>query len=100
MIDITGQQLQQALQKSEALYLLDVREPIEYHIFNIGGVNIPLGKLLLTIQQNNLTIGLHQTIVVICQRGLRSQTAKTILQHAGYTNVKNLLGGLIQLQKH
>jgi len=39
---INAAELNQRLQKGEVLNLLDVREVIEYHTFNIGGVNIPL----------------------------------------------------------
>ncbi len=44
-MDITAEELKQRLNDGENLHLLDVREELEYHTFNIGGLNIPLGKL-------------------------------------------------------
>lgn len=85
------------IQNGEELNLIDVREEIEYHTYNIGGKNIPLS----TLNQNlsNLNYNKTDEIIVICKVGLRSQTAQNILQQHGYQNVKNLTGGLIALQK-
>ncbi|RRN77641.1 rhodanese-like domain-containing protein [Pseudoxanthomonas sp. SGD-10] len=80
-------------------FLLDVREELEFHTFNIGGVNIPLGKIQKLIDEDELDIPDHKTIIVICQRGIRSKTAKTILLQNGYPNVRNLIGGLQKLQR-
>jgi adenylyltransferase/sulfurtransferase len=79
------------------LNLIDVRETMEYHTYNIGGQNIPLSKL----EQGINELGYNKTdeIIVICKVGLRSETAQTILQQNGYQDVKNLAGGLIALQK-
>jgi adenylyltransferase/sulfurtransferase len=79
--------------------VLDVREKLEYHTFNIGGLNIPLGRLPQLIEDNELEIDTDIYIVVVCQRGLRSKTAKLILQNAGYKNVSNLIGGINMLQR-
>lgn len=38
-------------------------------------------------------------LVVVCQRGLRSETARHILVGNGYFNVKNLPGGLLAWRK-
>ncbi|ASU33969.1 rhodanese [Mucilaginibacter xinganensis] len=85
------------MQKGESLNLLDVREPVEYHTYNIGGKNVPLSRLNDTINQ----LGYNKTdeIIVICKVGLRSETARTILVDKGYQRVRNLTGGLIGLQK-
>lgn len=85
------------LQSGENLNLLDVREEIEYHTHNIGGMNIPLS----VFQQNISQSGYNKTdeIIVICQAGLRSQTAQSLLVQSGYQNVKNLTGGLIALHR-
>jgi hypothetical protein len=48
---IEGNELFTRLQKSEKLNLLDVREEIEYHTYNIGGINIPLSKFHENIDQ-------------------------------------------------
>jgi adenylyltransferase/sulfurtransferase len=79
--------------------ILDVREKLEYYTFNIGGLNIPLGKLPQLLADEDLELDVEKHIVVVCQRGLRSKTAKVILQNAGYKNVSNLLGGINMLQR-
>jgi len=85
------------LDKGECLNLLDVREEMEYHTFNIGGKNLPLSSFQQNIHQ--LSYNKTDEIIVICKVGLRSETAQNILLQNGYKNVKNLTGGLIALQK-
>lgn len=97
MDQIDAHTLLVTLKKGEPLNLLDVREEIEYHTFNIGGKNFPLS----TFQQNIDQLNYNKTdeIIVICKVGLRSETAQHILAQNGYTHVKNLTGGLMALQK-
>lgn len=97
MVDISVEELAERLQKEESLNLLDVREELEFHTFKIGGINIPLGKLASELE--NLEWEITDEIVVICQRGLRSETACRILRMAGYKNVRNLQGGLLSWRK-
>jgi rhodanese-related sulfurtransferase len=97
MTDINANEVIVRLQNGEQLNLLDVRGEMEYHTFNIGGKNLPLPKL-----KNNLDdLDWNKTdeIIVICKAGLRSATAKSILELNGYKNIRNLTGGLIALQK-
>lgn len=97
MQQIDAQSFKSRLQSGEPLNVLDVREEIEYHTYNIGGRNIPLSKLTekLSLVHSNKT----DEIIVVCKAGLRSQTAQTILIQNGFTNVTNLTGGLLALQK-
>jgi len=85
------------LDKGEKLTLLDVREEIEFYTFNIGGKNIPLQAL----GQNTGELGANKSeeIIVMCSAGLRSATATALLAEKGYTNVKNLTGGLLAVRK-
>jgi adenylyltransferase/sulfurtransferase len=97
MQQIDAQSFNSRLKGHEPLILLDVREEIEYHTYNIGGKNIPLSQLtekLALISPNK-----SDEIVVICKAGLRSQTAQAILIQNGFTNVKNLTGGLLAMQR-
>lgn len=94
---IKAAELQQRLQNGDALNLLDVREAIDYHTFNIGGQNVPVSKLTQNI--NNLGYNKTDQIIVICSAGIRSQTARFILAENGFTNVLNLTGGFKALQK-
>ena len=97
MNQIDAAQLQQRIDNGEHLNLLDVREAIEYHTYNIGGVNMPVSKLQDNIQ--SLTYNKTDEIIVICSAGIRSLTSQTILANNGYQNVVNLKGGLKSLQK-
>jgi rhodanese-related sulfurtransferase len=97
MSPINSKELLTRLQNGESLNLLDVRESIEYHTYNIGGTNMPLSTLNNNINQ----LGYNKTdeIIVICKIGLRSQTAAIILTEHGYLQVRNLTGGLMAMQK-
>ena len=79
--------------------LIDVRENLEFQTLNIGGRNIPVGKLQSAIDEEDFVEDKNRVILVICQRGIRSRTAKTILEQNGYKNVRNLLGGLVKLNQ-
>ncbi|PWK66361.1 adenylyltransferase/sulfurtransferase [Mucilaginibacter oryzae] len=94
---IKAEELTLRLNSNEPLNLIDVREVIEYHTYNIGGINIPLSKLEAAL--NGLPYNKTDEIIVICKVGLRSETAQGLLKQHGYTNVRNLQGGLIALQK-
>ena len=91
--DISPGELKEKLSHNNSLKLIDVREELEYHTYNIGGENIPLGLLSNTF--SDLTYESNDEIIVICQRGIRSETARRLLVSAGFTNVKNLTGGLL-----
>lgn len=94
---IEASELWRRLNAAEDLKLLDVREIIEFHTFNIGGVNVPLATLsekLVPADYNK-----NDEIIVICKIGLRSETAVRLLSACGYTNVRNLTGGLVALRK-
>lgn len=95
--DIHADELIERLQKGEQLNLLDVREPIEFSTYNIGGTNIPLSKLDAAF--NKLNFNQNEEIIVICKMGLRSETGQHILREHGFKNVRNLEGGLLALRK-
>jgi rhodanese-related sulfurtransferase len=97
MQQIDAQNFQSRLQSGETLNLLDVREEIEYHTYNIGGKNLPLSAL--NEKLGLLAYNKTDEIIVICKAGIRSETAQSILLDNGYQNVKNLTGGLLALQK-
>jgi rhodanese-related sulfurtransferase len=97
MLPINSKELLARMQTNEVLNLLDVREEIEYHTYNIGGKNMPLSKLNSNI--NELEYNKTDEIIVVCKAGLRSETARIILIENGYLQVRNLTGGLMALQK-
>ncbi|MGB6976776.1 MAG: rhodanese-like domain-containing protein [Gammaproteobacteria bacterium] len=93
--EISVQQLLQLRQEGTDFILLDVREPHEYAICNLGGYLLPLSEL------NNRLHELEKSkyYVVHCKSGNRSRKAVTILQTAGFKNVKNLTGGILAWAK-
>jgi rhodanese-related sulfurtransferase len=95
--DISAAELKEKLGKGEDIHLLDVREQLEFHTYNIGGQNLPLGNLSRSLE--DLDYNKDDEIVVICQRGLRSETGRRILAAAGYTRVYNLEGGLLAYRR-
>lgn len=95
--DISAKEFLELKEKTSSFTLIDVREVLEYQTFNIGGNNIPLGKLIRDIDE--LEHDKNTEIIVICQRGLRSETAKRTLISKGYTKVRNLVGGLLAIRK-
>ena len=93
MSDITTDELKQRMDASEKLNIFDVREPHEYEEFNIGATLIPLGELPNRITElENLK---DQEIIVHRRSGARSNNAKMFLEDAGFNNVRNLLGGML-----
>ena len=92
-MNITVNELKDRLILHEPIRIIDVREELEFHTFNIGGENIPLGTLLA--EASELEYEKDQEIIVVCQRGLRSETARRVLLSHGYFKVKNLTGGLL-----
>jgi adenylyltransferase/sulfurtransferase len=88
---ITVQELKQRRDAGEDVFVLDVREPYEYQIANIGGTLIPQGQ----VPQRLNEIDRNREIVVQCRSGGRSQRIAEFLAQQGYPNVKNLSGGIL-----
>ncbi len=89
---ISVEQLKGALDAGETPFILDVREPHEYAIVNLGAPLIPVGQISQRL--GDLPPQKDAEIVVHCKTGGRSQKAALELKAAGYTNVKNLAGGI------
>ena len=90
MADMTVEELKRRLDAGDNLFVLDVREPHEYQIANIGGHLIPLNDLPKRIGE----LDRSREIVVHCKLGGRSAKAVDFLRQSGFTNVHNLGGGI------
>ncbi len=95
MNTITTDELKARLDKGEHLNLVDVREDSERVEFNIGGKHIPLGKLQRVELEDLDDLKKEDEIIFYCRSGNRSGIATHILEMLGYTNVKNLVGGML-----
>jgi sulfur-carrier protein adenylyltransferase/sulfurtransferase len=84
-------ELKQRLDQGDNLFVLDVREPWEYQVANIGGHLIPLNDLPKRVGELNP----DQEIVVQCKSGGRSQRAAEFLARNGFEKVHNLAGGIL-----
>ena len=96
---ITVSELKERLNKGEKLNLVDVREPAENHEFNIGGELIPLGNIQ-RMEVDQLEQLKNQEIICYCRSGNRSGQACQILEMMGFTNTKNLQGGMLAWQQN
>jgi sulfur-carrier protein adenylyltransferase/sulfurtransferase len=90
---ITVEQLKQKLDNKENIFLLDVREPHEYPIANLGAPLIPVGSIESRI--NEIAAHKNDEVIIHCRSGARSQKAALALKAAGFTNVSNLTGGIL-----
>ena len=97
MPDITASELHQRQQAGETPTILDVREPWEFEESRIASSqNIPLGSLPQHLDA--LEDLKDQEVIVHCKSGARSAAAKAFLTQQGFTNVRNLEGGIMAYQ--
>jgi adenylyltransferase/sulfurtransferase len=90
---ITVETLKKKLDAKEDIFVLDVREPHEYPIANLGAPLIPVGSIESRIAE--LAKHKNAEIIIHCRSGARSQKAALALKAAGFTNVSNLAGGIL-----
>jgi molybdopterin/thiamine biosynthesis adenylyltransferase/rhodanese-related sulfurtransferase len=88
--EITVEELKQKLDNGENVNVLDVREPHEYEVANIGAKLIPLGEL----PERLVELDQDENFAIHCKTGGRSARAVQLLQSAGFQNVYNVKGGI------
>ena len=88
---VSPKDLKKRIDAGEDLFILDVREPFEYQIANIGGVLIPQNDVPKRIGE----IDRNREIVVQCKSGGRSQRIAEYLKQSGFPTVSNLAGGIL-----
>ena len=97
MQTISVEELKKRLDAGESLHLLDVREPHEHADFNIGGTLLPLGRVM-QMDTDEIEPWKNEEVIVYCRSGNRSGQASMMLETQGFTNVKNLTGGMMAWQ--
>lgn len=98
MKEITVEELKQRMTTGEKLNIIDVREPEEYAEFNIGAKLVPLGNII-SMQVDELEDYKNQELIVHCRSGKRSAQACLFLETMGFSNCKNVVGGVLAWQE-
>jgi len=96
---ISAEEVKKRMDNNESLHLVDVREPYEHEEFNIGGVLVPLKKIQ-SQEIDELESLKDQEVICYCRSGNRSGQACLLLETAGFSNVKNLAGGMLGWQEN
>src|SRR5215469_4147396 len=88
---LSVKELKHRIDGGEDVFILDVREPYEYQIAQIGGKLIPQNDVPKRLDE----IPRDREIVVQCRSGARSQKIAEFLKQSGYSQVVNLAGGIL-----
>ena len=90
MKQINVHELRDLIATGDEIALIDVREDFEHNNFNIGGQLIPLGELIA--RRNEIPV--DKTVILYCEKGIRSVIAIQRLETLGFGNLCNLTGGM------
>jgi adenylyltransferase/sulfurtransferase len=88
---ITVTELKARIDAGEDVQLIDVREPWEVQVAQIGGKLIPQNDVPARLGE----IDRNREVVIHCRSGARSQRIAEFLQQQGYPKVANLAGGIL-----
>ena len=88
--EISVQELK-AKMDNGGINVLDVREPYEYEIANLGAPLIPLNEL----PQRYEELDRDEPLAIHCRSGARSANAVKLLQERGFEKVYNVEGGIL-----
>ncbi len=91
MKEKTVAELKAMMDKGEDFQLIDVREPHEAEICQIGGILIPMN----TVPDHIDEIAKDKPVVIHCRSGARSGRIVEYLESQGYDNLYNLKGGIL-----
>ncbi|MGB4850497.1 MAG: rhodanese-like domain-containing protein, partial [Saprospiraceae bacterium] len=90
--EISVDQLNDWIRSGKDFQLIDVREPYEYEIANLGGTLIPKGEILTHLD----LLEREKPVVIHCRSGKRSQDVINLLsKEAGFHHLLNLQGGIL-----
>jgi adenylyltransferase/sulfurtransferase len=90
--EVTVHEFKQMIESQHDYQLIDVREPYEFEIVNLGGELIPLN----TIENSLEKLRSDKRVIVLCRSGVRSVRAiETLEKKYGFSNLYNLKGGVL-----
>jgi adenylyltransferase/sulfurtransferase len=93
--EITPAELKARLDAGDRVTVVDVREPWEWEVGNLGAHGarlIPLGELPSRVSELNP----EDELVLQCRSGARSARAAAFLREQGFGRVSNLDGGILR----
>ena len=94
--EITVHELKELIESKADFQLIDVREPYEYAIANLGGELIPPEMVITSVHR----FSRDKKVVVHCRSGVRSANAIRELEKLyGFENLFNLKGGILAWSK-
>lgn len=92
MKEVTVQELKNMIDQNEDYQLIDVREPHEVDIADMGGELIPMGEVMENVDK----FSKDKKVIVHCRSGARSgNVIKALEQQHGFDNLYNLKGGIL-----
>ena len=89
--EISVKEFKQWIDSKKDFQLIDVREPFEHQLVNIGGELIPLSR----IEERIDLVSLEKPVIIYCKTGIRSAKAIKVLLAKGKFNLYNMTGGII-----
>ncbi len=93
MTVVKPEEIKARIDAGENVHLIDVRETDEHAEFNIGGTLLPLGNIQMMLIDDIEELK-DEEVICYCRSGKRSMQACMMLETFGFTNVKNLEGGM------
>lgn len=91
---ISAVELKALRERGEQVSLIDVREPTEWDIVRIDGAQL-MPKSPTLAAQLEARFGKDAPLVLHCKSGLRSEAVLAELQRLGFSDVRNLEGGVL-----
>jgi len=92
MKEVSVQELEELKESGADFQLIDVREPHEFDICDLGGELIPMGQIANNVEK----IARDKQVIVHCRSGKRSADVINYLEkNHGFQNLYNLTGGIL-----
>ena len=101
--EISVEELNIKIENMDDFFLIDVRQPAEFEKLSIpyatliprGILEFKIGNQLFWEEEQWYTPKKDAEIIIYCKKGDRGILATKSLQELGYSNVKNLSGGIV-----
>ena len=93
-LETTPQDVKRSLDAGQRLFLIDVREPVEFQIARIQGAElIPMRSVPSDLQRLEACSD-QGPLIVYCHHGVRSMNVVNWLREQGITHCQSMAGGI------